>query len=413
MQKVLHFKPSDFVSVLKVIAVKVPNKKVSSIRKSLAKYIYIRPKMKVIRPVDNEPDYRYILLNDSIKDTTLSEIPKDIVESIKSDLSDVVKLEVPLNYEFYTAEEILKKILPEGMEIPSAYETVGTLIHLNLRDEQLPWKYDIGQVLLDKTPSVKTVINKTGKIDTVFRTFNMEVLAGEDNTYVELKEEGCIFGFDYAKVYWNSRLQQEHTRLVESLPAKTCILADMFCGVGPFALPAGKRGIRVYANDLNPMSYYYLEENIKRNKLSSKVTPYNMDGRDFIKLLIQEKKQFTDVIMNLPASSELFTDVFSGTFIGWPYSLPTIHCYAFSKEKDPIQDLINRIGVVMGGSIQDHVISTRLVRDVSPKKMMVLITFKVPEYLATKTKDSKEEQEYISKRQKLTENDDSNEDEDD
>lgn len=32
------------------------------------------------------------------------------------------------------------------MEIPSAFETVGTLIHLNLRDEQLPYKYDIGQV---------------------------------------------------------------------------------------------------------------------------------------------------------------------------------------------------------------------------------------------------------------------------
>lgn len=55
--------------------------------------------------------------------------------------------------------------------------------------------------------------------------------------------------------------------MVQSLDAKNCILADMFCGVGPFALPAAKRGITVYANDLNPMSYYYLNENTKRNKV--------------------------------------------------------------------------------------------------------------------------------------------------
>lgn len=48
--------------------------------------------------------------------------------------------------------------------------------------------------------------------------------------------------------------------------------------------------------------------------MTKKVTTYNKDGRDFIKLLVKEKKQFTDVIMNLPASSELFTDVFVGAF---------------------------------------------------------------------------------------------------
>ena len=42
----------------------------------------------------------------------------------------------------------------------------------------------------------------------------------------------------------------------------------MMCGVGPFAVPAAKhRQCVVYANDLNPSSYKYLCENVKRNKV--------------------------------------------------------------------------------------------------------------------------------------------------
>lgn len=152
------------------------------------------------------------------------------------------------------------------MEIPSAFEQVGHLIHLNLRDELLPYKYIIGQVLLDKNPSCKTVVNKVGKIDTVFRTFEMELLAGEDNTIVSLKEENCIFKFDYKLVYWNSRLQHEHARLVHSF-SKDDIVADMFCGIGPFVLPAAKKGCVVYGNDLNPYCYKFLNENLKLNKV--------------------------------------------------------------------------------------------------------------------------------------------------
>lgn len=41
--------------------------------------------------------------------------------------------------------------------------------------------------------------------------------------------------------------------------------------------------LQVLANDLNPNSFKYLEQNIKLNKVSSKVTAFNMDGRSFIR----------------------------------------------------------------------------------------------------------------------------------
>ena len=77
------------------------------------------------------------------------------------------------------------------------------LAHLNLRDEYLPYKYIIGQVLLDvcahihillfrglmdvvqKNKSIKTVVNKLDSIDAKFRFFKMELLAGDPNYVVE------------------------------------------------------------------------------------------------------------------------------------------------------------------------------------------------------------------------------------
>eukprot|EP00730_Choanoeca_flexa_P016060 TRINITY_DN7513_c0_g1_i2.p2 TRINITY_DN7513_c0_g1~~TRINITY_DN7513_c0_g1_i2.p2 ORF type:complete len:113 (+),score=9.67 TRINITY_DN7513_c0_g1_i2:75-413(+) len=71
---------------------------------------------------------------------------------------------------------------------------------------------------------------------------------------VQVKESKCTFRFDFSKVYWNSRLHSEHERVVNKFRSND-VICDMMAGVGPFALPAGKRGCLVYANDLNPNSY--------------------------------------------------------------------------------------------------------------------------------------------------------------
>lgn len=75
-----------------------------------------------------------------------------------------------------------------------------------------------------------------------------------------------MFAFDFTKVYWNSRLHTEHERLVQLFSADD-VIADVFAGVGPFALPAAKKGCGVLANDLNPESYKWLLHNIGSNKV--------------------------------------------------------------------------------------------------------------------------------------------------
>lgn len=45
--------------------------------------------------------------------------------------------------------QVLEALLPKGMIVPSAFETVGHIAHLNLRDEHLQYKN-----LIAKVPSV-------------------------------------------------------------------------------------------------------------------------------------------------------------------------------------------------------------------------------------------------------------------
>jgi len=180
-----------------------------------------------------------------------------------------------------------------------------------------------------------------------------------------VKESGCIFRFNYAEVYWNSRLQEEHGRLVALLESKA-VVCDVFAGVGPFAIPAAKKGCTVYANDLNPKSYEYMKENAKKNKVMDKVFCYNLDGRDFIRYILQQNISFDHFIMNLPASAIEFLDALKGSFPPSITKMPTIHCYGFSKDPKPEQDVVNQVETILGTKLQIY--KTHDVRDVSPKK---------------------------------------------
>jgi tRNA (guanine37-N1)-methyltransferase len=343
------------------------------------------PKRRNVELVADRAEERLILLRREAREEggKLHGLSEDCMAIIHELDGKPTTTSVSLSYNDFSAEQVLQRLLGNVLdEVPGAFETAGHIAHLNLREAALPYKHIIAQVILDKNNHIQTVVNKIGDVGSEFRTFPMEVLAGDDNTIVDLREGGCRFQFDFRHVYWNSRLQMEHGRLVKSIVnAGGEVVCDMMAGVGPFAVPLAKSGLTVYANDLNPQSYKYLALNAKLNKIEQHLHSSNMCGREHVRSLLSQGIVFQHVIMNLPANAIDFLDAFRGVCwadAGFPVP-PQIHCYCFSREKDKVGDSLARVNEVLGSSLERNDIRVHLVRDVAPNKAMLCVSFQAPE----------------------------------
>ncbi|KAF1359404.1 guanine(37)-N1-methyltransferase [Lizonia empirigonia] len=331
----------------------------------------------------------------------------------------VIPYQLHLDYDYFTYSEITSATIPppekkNDDEIPQGFTLAGHVAHLNLRERYWPYKHLIATVLADKNPMVKTVINKLDNVgsENAFRTFQYEVLVGEDDLNVEVHEQGCTFKFDFAKA-----------------------ICDLTAGVGPFAVPAGKKRCFVWANDLNPDSYKSLENNIKINKVGDYVRAFNSDGTDFIRTAsaelltsshsvdimpkvkfsrsnppkekpaplktLTQPRIFSHYVMNLPASGINFVSSFVGLYANVPgvpveeikklfetRKMPMVHVHCFStKSDDNVQEnkeICEELSRQMGYTITPDMpeVDIHDVRDVAPKKRMFCATFRLPEEVA-------------------------------
>ncbi|XP_020245587.1 tRNA (guanine(37)-N1)-methyltransferase 2 isoform X2 [Asparagus officinalis] len=280
---------SKFEVQLNLLALRIPRHLCTSVLRLLNNgYLLDKARIKPITEDSASEKKRLVILSEKIQNSDLSDIPQDVMDSLKKLCEiEVVPHTLTLGYSYWGADHILKQILPQGVEVPSSFETIGHIAHLNITGDLLPYKDVIAKVIYDKNqPRIKTVVNKVGSITNEFRVPNFEVLAGEDNMVTEVKQYGATFRLDYKLVYWNSRLEHEHIRLISQFH-RGDIICDMFAGIGPFAIPAAQKGCFVFANDLNPDSVNYLRTNMKLNKVEDNACAYNMDARIFMKHLME------------------------------------------------------------------------------------------------------------------------------
>ncbi|XP_077254028.1 met-10+ like family protein [Tasmannia lanceolata] len=338
---------------------------------------------------------RLLLLDERYAKKSMEELPQAVKALLTEDIlqhrtsiAELVQCRLTLFYDYWQSNEILEALLPKGIIIPTAFETVGHIAHFNLRDEHLSYKKLIAQVVLDKNkPKIQTVVNKIDSIQNYYRTMHLEVLAGNHSLVTTVIESGIRFQVDLARVYWNSRLATERKRLVNSFTSKD-VVCDVFCGVGPIAISAAKKVKHVYANDLNPSAVEYLEENVVLNKLERKIEVFNMDGRRFINAIFasQRVEPISQVVMNLPNDAVEYLDSFRGIFRRKSKakmidsSLPKIHVYGFSKAQDPEFDFHERIRNALSETAVD--VEMHRVRLVAPGKWMLCASFVLPEIVA-------------------------------
>ncbi|KAK3210779.1 hypothetical protein Dsin_015485 [Dipteronia sinensis] len=257
---------SKFDVQLKLWALRIPRQHCKVASRILNGYLLDKARVKPITEDPTSEENRYVILSEKVQNPDLSDIPDQKLDELKN----IFKIEV----------------VPHSMTLGYSYWDAGHIAHLNVHDELLPYKDVIAKVIYDKNyPRIRTVANKVGAITNEFRVPKFEILAGEDNMVTELKQYGATFRLDYSLVYWNSRLEHEHLRLISQFrPGE--IICDLFAGIGPFAIPAAQKGCVVFANDLNPDSIHYLKINAKVNKVDDSVCAYNMDARKFISQLM-------------------------------------------------------------------------------------------------------------------------------
>jgi tRNA (guanine37-N1)-methyltransferase len=203
---VVPFRPELFRTSLSLLAVRTPVSNMKAWMSLLGReHLLSLPRVKSILPDTLDPHSRLLLLKPTI---AASDVPSQVPAEA------LIPHTLELDYSYFSLDDVLTAYLPESVLPPSAFETVGHIAHLNLRDDQMPYKDVIGRVLLDKNPALKTVVTKLCEIEDKFRVLPMQCIAGQPDYNVTVSQSGCTFAFPYDKVYWNSRLESEHLRLV-------------------------------------------------------------------------------------------------------------------------------------------------------------------------------------------------------
>jgi tRNA (guanine37-N1)-methyltransferase len=424
---------ASFARTRTVAALRVPVKSTHVLLKALRGHTLDVPKVaSVVRDGGGDGSTRLVLLKD---DGGRAALPPTLLPALDAAGATDATHALHLTYDHLASEEVLRSLLPEGVVPPSSFETIGHIAHVNLKPAHAPFKHVIGAVLLDKNPGLRTVVNKTGDVGGEFRVFQMEVLAGDPDTVATVAQHGCRFRLDFQRVYWNSRLEAEHARLVSEFRAGD-VVVDAMAGVGPFAVPAARKGCTVYANDLNPDSFKWLQANVVANKARGRCAPSCADARAFIRAVgggvpdahdavygggedaaappalpgaapalpppPKSGSIYQHAILNLPANAVDFLDAFVGSLRAEAWGeapMPRVHVYGFAKDGEQAALAAAATASLGGAPLVDPV--TRLVRDVAPAKRMWCLSFTLPREVAVAKAAEAGDDGGVSKRQKF------------
>ena len=242
-----------------------------------------------------------------------------------------------------------------------SYERLGDIVIL---DEDDPERAEaVARAVVESSIPARTVVNRASPVEGELRIRRWDVLYGEGTETVH-REYGCAFALDIARVYFSPRLATERHRVVEQVESGERFL-DMFAGVGPFVIPAAKRGAECVGVDLNERAVEYLRENAERNGVADRVTAIEGDVRE-----VEGYDDWAErLVMNLPHSAGEFLD----TTVALAGEDCTLHYYDIQHEEDPFGPGERAIREAAGEEYEAEVLERREVRSYAPHELNVCL----------------------------------------
>ncbi len=267
-------------------------------------------------------------------------------------------------------EDVLTEKESDGLI--SAFDQIGRIIIVRIPDSLLSKKKIIGKTLLDEVKIVKSVFYQASAVEGDFRTRDLEILAGEDNTETEYREFGCRFTVDVKNAFFSPRLSTERERIA-NLIQEGEIMTNMFAGVGMFSIMAAKRKkCTVYSLDINPIASKLCEANIGLNRLAGNVISINGDSSQIIKEQLMNKSDRT--LMLLPERSDEFLEpAISTTKDGG-----IIHYYSHihaDKKTDAVKLSEERYLSVT--PVKSEILDSKIVRAVGPRYYQTVVDVRI------------------------------------
>lgn len=182
------------------------------------------------------------------------------------------------------AERVRRRVAAVAGEIvarqlPTGYQRVGRVLLLRLPETLRPQFSEIGDAWRAEL-GVGAVLRHSGGVVGEFRIPRLELIAGED-ARTEVVEYGIRYRLDAREVLFaRGNRTERHRAGTVTRPGE--IVADLFAGIGYFALPAallGRAG-EVWAVEKNPVSFHYLLENVRVNHVADRVRALRGDNRE-------------------------------------------------------------------------------------------------------------------------------------
>jgi tRNA wybutosine-synthesizing protein 2 len=156
--------------------------------------------------------------------------------------------------------------------LPKKWEMLGDVLILKLDERLREHDKEIAKVY-SEVLGAETVLEDVGGIAEDFRKPQVRLITG-DRTVATHKENGVLYKLDAKEIMFSSGNIDERIRM-----AGVCkdgdIVVDMFAGIGYFSLPMAvhSKPKKVYAIEINPVAFRYLEENIQLNDVENVLEP--------------------------------------------------------------------------------------------------------------------------------------------